>query len=125
MTGKIRSNNYCRGCDAICCTNLAMEIGKPENRKEIEDLKWQLQFDTVRLYVRKKRWYQLVEGRCMYLSKSNFCTIYDRRPKKCRKHNPPDCERYGKFYDVMLKTPDDLENYFKKGKTRLKSLRRR
>jgi Fe-S-cluster containining protein len=111
MTGKIKSNEYCKGCPAICCTNLAMEIGKPENKKEVEDLKWQLQFDTVKVYIRKNRWYQLVEGRCMYLSEDNFCTIYKQRPKKCRTHNPPNCERYGKYYDVMLENPKDLEKY--------------
>lgn len=116
MTGKIKNNKYCRGCPAICCTNLSMGIGKPANSKEVEDLKWQLQFDTVKVYISKNRWYQLVEGRCIYLSEDNFCTIYDHRPKKCRDHNPPNCERFGKYYDVMLEKPKDLEKYFAKKK---------
>ncbi len=111
MTGKIKSNKYCRNCPAICCKNLAMEIGKPANKKEVEDLKWQLQFDTVKVYIRKRRWHQLVEGRCMHLSDDNFCTIYNQRPKTCRNHNPPNCEKYGKFYEVILNNPDDLERY--------------
>ena len=91
-----------------------MMIGKPANRAEIEDLKWQLHFDTVKVYVLNKRWYQLVEGRCIYLNKQNRCEIYENRPEKCRKHNPPNCELYGDYYDVMFETPDDLERYFKK-----------
>jgi Fe-S-cluster containining protein len=116
MTGKIKNNKYCRGCPAICCTNLSMGIGRPANSKEVEDLKWQLQFDTVKVYISKNRWYQLVEGRCIYLSEDNFCTIYDHRPKKCRDHNPPNCERFGKYYDVMLEKPKDLEKYLAKKK---------
>lgn len=116
MTGKIRKNEYCRGCPAVCCNNLAMGIGKPENKKEVEDLKWQLQFDTVRVYIRKRRWYQLVEGRCIHLGEDNFCTIYQKRPQKCRLHNPPNCERYGKYYDVMFKSPADLEGYLMRRK---------
>lgn len=120
MTGKIKSNKYCKGCPAICCTNLAMEIGKPENAKEVEDLKWQLQYDTVKVYIRKRRWYQLVEGRCMYLSEDNFCTIYNRRPKKCRLHNPPSCERYGVYYDLMFNNSEELDKYWVGKKKRKK-----
>ncbi len=111
MSGKARNNINCQGCPAICCKNLAMEIGRPENKKEVEDLKWQLQFDTVRVYIRKNKWHQLVEGRCMHLSDDNFCLIYKDRPKICRRHNPPNCERYGDYYDIMLNDPVDLERY--------------
>jgi Fe-S-cluster containining protein len=75
-----------------------------------------LQFDTVRVYLRNKRWYMLVNGRCIYLGRDNKCKIYDRRPERCRRHNPPGCERFGRYYDVMLNTPEDLENYLGKEK---------
>ncbi|MBD3245648.1 MAG: hypothetical protein GF333_01385 [Candidatus Omnitrophica bacterium] len=105
------SREECTRCPALCCKNLSMEIGKPVNRKEIEDLKWQLHFDTVKVYIRHRRWYQMVEGTCMYLS-NDRCTIYEHRPKKCRAHNPPNCERFGEFFDVMLATPQELEDYY-------------
>jgi Fe-S-cluster containining protein len=88
-----------------------MMIYRPRNRAEVEDLKWQLRFDTVRVYIRNNRWYQLVEGRCMYLAEDGSCTEYGRRPDKCRRHNPPDCEFFGRFYDVMISTPDELDDY--------------
>lgn len=106
----------CDECTAICCKNLAMEIGKPTDKKEVEDLKWQLQFDTVQVYIKSNRWYQLVEGRCIHLSEDERCNIYEKRPLKCRRHNPPNCELYDKFYDVMLSTPDDLDNYISEKK---------
>lgn len=52
----------------------------------------------------------------MYLTENNLCRIYETRPQKCRDHNPPDCERYGEFWDVMFETPEDLEAYLKKKK---------
>jgi Fe-S-cluster containining protein len=113
---KIPKNAYCRKCPAVCCKNLAMAIGKPKTPKEIADLKWQLHFDTVKVYVHKHHWYQLVEGRCMYLGKDNRCTIYDSRPAMCRKHNPPNCEMFGSYYDVMFHAPRDLDEYLKKTK---------
>jgi len=113
-------NRYCRNCGALCCKDLSMAIGKPANKKEIEELKWQLQFDAIKVYIRKRRWYQLVESKCMYLSRDNRCTIYDKRPDKCREHNPPDCEYFGKFYDVIFTSPDELNRYFKREKRKRK-----
>jgi len=114
----VPDNIYCRRCPAICCRNLAMSIGRPETKKEIEDLKWQLHFDTVKVYVHKHRWYQLVEGKCMYLSPENRCTIYDNRPQMCRKHNPPNCEIFGDYYDVIISNPDDLVQYLNRKKNK-------
>ncbi len=109
-------NKHCKDCPAICCKNLAMAIGKPANGKEVEDLKWQLQFTHVKVYIRHHHWYQWIKTQCMYLTKDNKCSIYENRPDICRKHNPPDCEKFGKFYDVMISTPDELEAYLRKKK---------
>ena len=112
-------------CDAFCCKNLAMRIGRPENKQEVEDLKWQLHFDTVKVYIHHHRWYQWIEGKCMYLSEEHRCTIYDQRPDKCKTHNPPDCEHFGKFYDVMISTPDELEKYLQAKKKKQKKKRKK
>lgn len=121
---RITSKSDCSRCEGICCKNLAVEIGEPETKKEIEELRWQLHFDTVRVYLHGKSWYQLVEGKCIYLSEDNLCTIYERRSSICRKHNPPDCEFYGDYYDVIMSTPDDLDRYFEE-KTKIKKKAKR
>lgn len=117
---KKTTKKACAVCDAFCCRNLAMMIGRPENKKEVEDLKWQLHFDTVKVFIHSHRWYQWVEGECMYLADNGSCRIYATRPDKCKKHNPPDCEHFGKFYDTMISTPDELEKYLQKKKKREK-----
>jgi Fe-S-cluster containining protein len=105
------THEVCGTCPSLCCRNLSMMIYRPENRAEVEDLKWQLRFDTVKIYIRNNRWYQLIQGKCMYLGDDGRCTEYKGRPNKCRRHNPPDCEFFGRFYDVMISTPDELEAY--------------
>ena len=117
-------HHHCNNCPATCCTNLAMAIGRPSNKKEVEDLKWQLHFDTVKVFIRHHRWYQWVEGRCMYLSKDNRCTNYDERPDICRQHNPPDCEFFGEFYDIMMSTPKELDSYLSKKPRKLRKPRK-
>jgi Fe-S-cluster containining protein len=101
----------CGQCPALCCRDLSIRILRPRTKSDINDLKWQLQFDTVRVYVRNHTWYQLIDGRCMYLGDDNRCKAYPERPDICRKHNPPNCELFGDFYDVMMETPADLEAY--------------
>ncbi|MGD9401716.1 MAG: YkgJ family cysteine cluster protein [bacterium] len=118
--GKETTNEICSQCPSLCCKNLSMMIYRPENRSEVEDLKWQLRFDTVSVYIRSHRWYLLIEGRCMYLADDGRCLEYDGRPDKCRRHNPPDCEFFGEFYDVMIETPEELEDYLNKKKKRKK-----
>ena len=122
--GKKTSKEVCSHCPSLCCKNLSMMIYRPENRSEVEDLKWQLRFDTVKVYIRNHRWYQLIEGRCMYLAEDGSCLEYDGRPNKCRRHNPPDCEFFGSFYDVMIETPEELEAYLESRRRRGKAAKR-
>jgi Fe-S-cluster containining protein len=111
----------CDGCPGLCCRDLNVWIAAPRTSEEREDLLWQIQFDTVRIYIRNRRWYLLVKGNCMYLDENNRCIIYEDRPDKCRKHLPPECERYGDFWDIMFNTPDELKAYFEKRKRQSKA----
>jgi len=74
-------------------------------------MKWYLQYDTVSVAIRHHRWYLVVAGKCIYLDDHNLCTIYDRRPERCRRHRPPDCERFGAWYDTLITTPEELDAY--------------
>jgi Fe-S-cluster containining protein len=101
----------CSDCPALCCHDLSVTILKPANKKEIDDLMWHLNYDTVRVYIRNRRWHLLINGRCQYLDKKDLCTIYDRRFDTCRNHRPPHCERYDEWYDVLFTTPFELQDY--------------
>jgi Fe-S-cluster containining protein len=106
----------CDGCPAHCCHNLAMTILKPLTKSEIEDVKWYLHFDTIKIFIRKKRWHLLIAGKCIYLDKKNRCTIYKKRSIRCRQHPASDCERHGSYYDVLISTPEELQNHLDKNK---------
>ena len=107
------SAKTCIKCPAYCCHDLALLITKPKTKHEVEDLKWEIQYDTVNICIRNHKWYNLIKGRCIYLDKNNACRKYDKRPGKCRRHNPPDCERYGGWYDTLISSPEELNDYLK------------
>ena len=117
--------SLCHDCPAKCCHDLVIVIDKPKSKSDIEHYKWQLQYDTVRIAITGKKWHTVYEGRCIYLDENNLCTIYDRRPKKCRKHNPPDCEHFGPWYDVLIETPEELAEYLKAEKKRKKAKKKK
>ena len=83
------------------------------NIAEIDDLRWKLHFDTVKVYIKSRRWYLLIKGKCMYLSDDNLCKIYDRRPEVCREHKSDSCEMTGQWYDKIISSPEELDAYTK------------
>lgn len=103
----------CEGCPAICCHDLSITILRPRTRADIDDLKWQLNYRTVGVYIRNRRWHLIVEGPCQYLGQDSLCTRYEDRFDICRDHKPPLCERYDEWYDVLFTDPDELEAYLR------------
>ena len=47
-------------------------------------------------------------------------TQYDELMDVCRDHNPPECELFGEFWDVMMTTPEDLDEYLRPKRKRKK-----
>ena len=123
--GKDTNKHECSNCTALCCQGLTIDITKPRNRAEIDALKWQLNYEPVSVYLLNRRWHLFVEGRCGYLGEDNLCTIYESRYDICRKHNPPDCERYMDWYDKMIETPEQLEAHLEAEKKRRKRTQKR
>jgi len=87
------SNSLCKGCPSICCTDLAIHTTKPRTKDEIFEMKWHLQYDTVSVCIRNLRWFLVVKGSCIYLDpKNRCCTIYDKRPDRCRRQKTKEKE---------------------------------
>ena len=114
----VKEKDVCKECEAICCRNLAVPMTKPRNIAEIDDLRWKLHFDTVKVYIKSRRWYLLIKGKCMYLSDTNLCKIYDRRPEVCREHKSDSCEMTGQWYDKIISSPEELDAYTKQKRKR-------
>ena len=111
----------CIKCEAPCCQNLAMPTTRPRTRYDIDLMKWYLHFDVVKVFIRHRTWYYLIDGsRCMYLDENGMCTKYEERMDVCRDHYPPECELFGEFWDVIMTTPEDLDEYLKPKRRRKK-----
>jgi len=109
-----KKKNICIDCPAYCCRDLSIPTKKPKNKHEIEEIKWYLHFNTVQVYIRSRRWYLLIKGKCMYLGKNNLCKIYDDRHQVCRDHTSGFCEINGDWYDCIFTSPDEIEKFFNK-----------
>lgn len=112
----MEKDNPCHGCGAICCRDMSMRILKPDTEHEISELRWQLHYDTVKVYIKSNRWHLLVHGNCIYLDEKGHCTIYDRRPQKCRDHKADNCERNSgePYWDILISTPEELDEFWLK-----------
>ncbi|MHC4661072.1 MAG: YkgJ family cysteine cluster protein [Planctomycetota bacterium] len=107
------SKDECLDCDGLCCSDLAIMITKPRTSTEKNNIKWYLHYDKVEIYIRHNMWYIVVKSKCMYLGRNNMCSKYRERSNRCRRHNPPDCEKFGSWYDKKFTTPEEFEEYLK------------
>ena len=110
--GKI---NLCKKCSAMCCKYIALEIDTPESRDEYENIRWYLAHHGVSVFVEKKKWYVSFAGECRHIDKNNMCSIYEKRPKICRKYTTEGCDRTSNEYDYQYHFTDDkqMEEYMK------------
>lgn len=116
----------CLKCEGRCCRDLAMPATRPRTRYEIDLMKWYLHFETVNIFIRNHRWFILIDGsKCMHLDDEGLCSDYEERMTVCREHNPPECEMFGEFYDVLMTEPGDLDTYLNKNKKKKRAKRAR
>jgi Fe-S-cluster containining protein len=101
----------CRGCTALCCHDLWLALAPPRSPDEVADVKWRLHFEGVEIHVSGAEWLMRVKGRCRYLGDDNMCTVYEQRPRHCRDHRPPYCQRYIDGRPIVLKCPEDVDAY--------------
>ncbi|MFZ4713441.1 MAG: YkgJ family cysteine cluster protein [Bacteriovoracaceae bacterium] len=100
---------------AKCCSYVSMELDKPEELADYENLLWYVAHNNIHVYISEKRWYMNIVNRCNFLGEDNRCTIYERRPQICRDYSLDGCEYdateadYG--YDQYFENFDQLEMY--------------
>jgi Fe-S-cluster containining protein len=110
---KDKNGNVCIACEALCCRDVTMMITRPRTATEIDELLWYLNYDSAKIFIRNNRWYLSFDGTCRYLDKKNMCTIYEKRSRRCRSHNPPDCEKFAPWYDTLITSPEEFREYLK------------
>lgn len=84
--------NICDNCSSWCCTHLSVPFKTPTQFKDIDYLRYCLNFPGTQVVVSDRGWSLLVKTACTHL-KDNRCTIYDQpeRPQICRYYPEQDC----------------------------------
>ena len=114
----------CHTCESKCCRYFGLEIDTPTVKEEFENIRWYLAHKGATIFVEKRKWYLELDSKCRFLTKTNECRIYDKRPLICRKHSPTTCETMlGKFkHDHIFHNIDEFDVYlskrFKRSKVR-------
>ena len=110
-----KSKDLCQGCGQ-CCTYITIEIKKPQDKDDWDELLWFLNHENIWIFVEDGEWFVQVNNKCKHLKDDKTCGIYQRRPLVCREHNHESCEKYGygEAYDILFKTPEDMLKYMKR-----------
>ena len=74
-------------------------------------LRQHLHFDTVKVYIKNRRCYSFIKGKCIYLDTKNKCTIYKKRSDTCRDPMPPGYKHYKKWCTKIISPPVELDKY--------------
>ena len=106
----------CRTCGAKCCRYVTVEMAKPRAHIDVEELRWFLAHENVRVYIDAddESWNVQFHTPCRHLDGANRCTIYSRRYDICRDHDNKDCETSeAEPTDTMFHTTDEFDAWWK------------
>jgi Fe-S-cluster containining protein len=108
-------------CSAICCNYLALEIDKPNSKKEFEYIRWYLLHENTHVFVESGKWYLQIWNKCTHLQPDNKCGIYETRPEICREYGTSDkgqvnCHAVSsenEEYDILFTEPEEVEAFYR------------
>ena len=109
--------NLCDECD-LCCRHIAVEIDKPETKKEYDQIKWFLLHKEVWVFIdNDNSWNLQVNNKCEKLGQDGFCTYYKKRPAICRDYSADSCEKNGdgKSFKILWKSLQEFEDWISGG----------
>ena len=122
---KIATKSLCSRCAALCCNYITIEIDKPRNKRNYDDIRWYILHEGISLMVEDERWLIKVPTSCKELDSKNRCSIYETRPITCQDYEADNCDYYNEYEDwdtdyIEIETPRQLEKYRKKMKKKKK-----
>jgi Fe-S-cluster containining protein len=113
----LKQHPQCAQCvPAKCCRHFSLEIDRPRNRRDYDDLLWMLAHRQVSIYIENRKWYLMIHTACRFLdTETNLCTVYDTRPEMCREHSWRECEWHGPYeFDEHFKSYEEFKRWMKK-----------
>lgn len=109
----------CIACGAQCCRYVAIEIDKPTNKRDFENIRWYLLHENVYVFIDHDNvWHVEFRTKCRALGEDQRCHEYDTRPQLCRDHGLPvgSCEFFDSPYKHRFTQPEEFERYLDKKK---------
>jgi len=110
--------NPCDGCTK-CCNYVAIELDEPEDEDDWNHIRWYLVHQNTWIFIdNDDSWNIQFNTPCQKIDEKGWCTIYDKRPKICRKYTTENCEKYGEgeSFKVLFKTMEEFDEWYKNGK---------
>ncbi len=109
----------CHLCPARCCRYIALEIDRPVDERDHDQIRWYLLHHDTAVWVQDGAWHLEIRTRCRHLLPDDRCAIYDTRPRICREHGLPEngsCEFFsdGTEYDLMFESAEAFEAWSKR-----------
>lgn len=118
-----KNKMLCDGCDE-CCRYIALEIDKPKNDQDCDNIIWFLLHKDVHVYVDwDNDWFVEFATPCKALDlKTKLCMIYDKRPKICREYKQKDCVRHDPVSaeKISFNTAEEFKQYWQDLKAKKK-----
>ena len=118
--------NPCDGCD-LCCRHIAVEIDKPETKKEYDQIKWFLLHKDIWIFIdNDDSWNLQANNPCVKLTPldtpsdedqtgqaDGICSYYKERPQICRDYSSDNCEKHGDgdSFKVLWKSLEEFEEW--------------
>lgn len=107
--------SLCDKCAALCCRYFALQIDRPKNPRDYDNIRWYLMHESVVIYIEKGAWYLAVLTKCKNLQPDNRCGIYETRPTICRGYSTDNCDYHGGEYDFskLFTSAEEFEAFAK------------
>lgn len=98
---------------------MAIEIDKPEEQEDWDDILWYLYHENTWVYIDfAGTWNVQFIANCKNFTPKG-CRIYPIRPPMCRKYDLEGCEVNGRDCDVLFKSPEDYIEWCRKNRIKL------
>jgi Fe-S-cluster containining protein len=122
----------CRKCGSKCCKYFALEIDKPADEEELDDVRWYLCHQGASVFVEEGKWYLELQNMCKYLQPGGGCAIYEKRPRICADYGVDsdgdvNCHISGAPFDYEYEfgSLEEFEEYIEKVWKKAKAKKRR
>lgn len=103
----------CFSCNGACCRYVVVEIDKPEELVDFDEIKWYVAHKNINVFVDEEGdWHIEFITPCEYLGEDNLCKIYEKRPQICRDFSVEDCPHHNEYIEAHTFTClEDVEKF--------------